>query len=184
MARSAENTKARILQAATNEFAAYGIAGARIERIALEANCNKQAIYLYFGSKDGLFEAVYDKVVLTFIQSVPFDAANLPDYVLRLRKHYNKHPEVRRLTVWYEMERGNSIKLDIVRKTRAENIEAIRKAQSTGIIGAKYTPEELMLLVVSIAKTGLDVELAELDCPGDAFHEQAIIDAVKGLLKA
>ena len=40
------------------DFAAYGSAGARIERIAAAAQANKQAIYLYFGGKDKLFGAV------------------------------------------------------------------------------------------------------------------------------
>ena len=37
------------------EFSAYGIAGARVDRIASAAKANKQAIYAYFGSKDALF---------------------------------------------------------------------------------------------------------------------------------
>jgi hypothetical protein len=43
-ARDPEATKARIFAAATVEFAAYGIAGARIAR---NAQANKQLIYAY-----------------------------------------------------------------------------------------------------------------------------------------
>ena len=39
--RDAEATKARILEAATAEFAAHGIAGARVDRIAASAGANK-----------------------------------------------------------------------------------------------------------------------------------------------
>ena len=56
---NADETRRRLLEAATAEFAANGIAGARVDRIAANAGCNKQAIYAYFESKDGLFEAVY-----------------------------------------------------------------------------------------------------------------------------
>ena len=56
--RDAEATKARLLAAATAEFAAYGVAGARVDRIAGAAQANKQLIYAYFGSKDDLFDAV------------------------------------------------------------------------------------------------------------------------------
>ena len=61
MVRDAEATKARLLEAATAEFAAYGIAGARIDRIAAAASVNKQMIYAYFGSKDALFDVVFSR---------------------------------------------------------------------------------------------------------------------------
>ena len=56
-------TKARILAAATDEFAERGFAGARIDRIAACALSNKQLIYRYFGTKQGLYEAVMDHLV-------------------------------------------------------------------------------------------------------------------------
>ena len=47
----------RILDAATAEFSARGIAGARVDRIADAAACNKALLYSYFGNKDQLFDA-------------------------------------------------------------------------------------------------------------------------------
>lgn len=49
--------KDRILAAAQAEFAAHGFAGARVERIAAEARVNKQLLFHYFASKDGLYRA-------------------------------------------------------------------------------------------------------------------------------
>ena len=46
-----------ILAAAEREFAVAGFAGARVERIAAAANVNKQLLFHYFASKDGLFSA-------------------------------------------------------------------------------------------------------------------------------
>ena len=51
-------SRARILEAAFEEFATHGLAGARVDRIAANAGLNKRMIYHYFGSKDGLFEAL------------------------------------------------------------------------------------------------------------------------------
>lgn len=39
--RNAEATRERILEAAMAEFSAFGIAGARVDRIAKTAGCNK-----------------------------------------------------------------------------------------------------------------------------------------------
>jgi len=47
----------RILAAAVSEFSRHGFAGARVERIAASAGVNKQLLFHYFGSKDGLHRA-------------------------------------------------------------------------------------------------------------------------------
>jgi AcrR family transcriptional regulator len=54
-----------ILGSALAEFAAHGYDGARIERIAASARANKQLIFHYFGSKDGLYEAAVRQVLST-----------------------------------------------------------------------------------------------------------------------
>ena len=58
--RDRERTRARILAAATNEFARLGLGGARVDRIAAAADTNKRMLYYYFGNKDGLFLAVLE----------------------------------------------------------------------------------------------------------------------------
>lgn len=58
--RDSEATRLRILNAAKVEFAKLGLAGARIDSIALRAKSNKRMIYEYFGNKEGLFEAVLE----------------------------------------------------------------------------------------------------------------------------
>jgi AcrR family transcriptional regulator len=59
---SAQKSKERILLAAVAEFADRGYAGARVGRIAESASANKQLIYYYFGSKDGLYGAVLEHI--------------------------------------------------------------------------------------------------------------------------
>lgn len=55
MTAPARSRRADILAAAEGEFAAAGFSGGRIERIAATAGVNKQLLFHYFGSKDGLF---------------------------------------------------------------------------------------------------------------------------------
>jgi AcrR family transcriptional regulator len=56
--RDADASRARILDAATAEFAMYGLAGARVDHIAAAACANKRMLYYYFGNKEALFQAV------------------------------------------------------------------------------------------------------------------------------
>lgn len=55
-----EESRAAILQAAAQEFAEYGIAGARIDAIAREARVNKALLYYYFKDKETLHSAVLE----------------------------------------------------------------------------------------------------------------------------
>ncbi|MFC7648454.1 TetR/AcrR family transcriptional regulator [Streptosporangium lutulentum] len=105
MARDADRTRRRLLEAATVEFAALGIAGARVDRIAEAAGCNKAMIYAYFGNKDRLFDAVFTAQVADFLDQVHLDASDLPGYAGRLFDRYEDHPETLRLATWYRLER-------------------------------------------------------------------------------
>ncbi|HKD58936.1 MAG TPA: TetR/AcrR family transcriptional regulator [Terracidiphilus sp.] len=59
--RSAE-TRARILEAALREFAALGMAGARMDQIAGAAGVNKALLYYHFESKEKLYVAALEMI--------------------------------------------------------------------------------------------------------------------------
>jgi len=58
----ADQTRARILDAATREFSENGLAGARTEQIAEAAGVNKALIYYYFHGKEALYGAALEAV--------------------------------------------------------------------------------------------------------------------------
>lgn len=58
----AVRTQEDILEVATAEFAASGYAGARVDEIAARTRTTKRMIYYYFGSKEGLYLAVLERV--------------------------------------------------------------------------------------------------------------------------
>ena len=58
----AERTREDILDVATAEFAANGYAGARVDEIAARTRTTKRMIYYYFGSKQGLYLTVLERV--------------------------------------------------------------------------------------------------------------------------
>jgi AcrR family transcriptional regulator len=59
--RDADRSQRDILEAALDEFAAHGLAGARMDRIAERAAVNKRLIYYYFENKETLFLAVLEQ---------------------------------------------------------------------------------------------------------------------------
>jgi AcrR family transcriptional regulator len=64
--RDPEGMRIRIIEAAKQEFAAHGLAGARVDRIAANAGANKRMLYYHVGNKEDLYLAVlegaYEKI--------------------------------------------------------------------------------------------------------------------------
>jgi AcrR family transcriptional regulator len=56
--QSKRDTERVLLDAAAEEFAQYGLNGARMQAIVARAGINERMIYHHFGSKVGLYEAV------------------------------------------------------------------------------------------------------------------------------
>jgi AcrR family transcriptional regulator len=181
----AEATKTRILQAATDEFAAYGIAGARVDRIAKSASANKNLIYVYFCSKGQLFDAVFDAHVTQGLNTVAFTPDDLPGYAGRLFDYCLEHPEVVRLATWHRLERGDGH--DRVPTVREAKLEALAAAQREEGIGAAFSPTALLTLVLSLAlawnpsnATGIPVSTIEAESTDD--RRRSIVEAVRRLL--
>lgn len=59
--RDADRSQSTILAAARDEFAEFGLGGARVDRIAERAGLNKRLIYYYFEDKEKLFQAVLEQ---------------------------------------------------------------------------------------------------------------------------
>ena len=179
MARDADRTRKRLLAAATGEFAALGIAGARIDRIAAAAGCNKAMIYAYFGSKDQLFEASFTAHVAGFLEQVPFDVADLPGYAGRLFDYFEDHPAALRLSIWYRLERPRGAPLRAVVSANQSRLDQLAQAQRSGRLPGRYTPAELLALVQSVATAwaSMNPEFGQ-DAPGRDRRRATVVNAV------
>lgn len=60
--RDAAAARAAILEAAVKEFAAKGLAGARMDAVAREAQVAKGLIFFHFGTKEGLWVAALERI--------------------------------------------------------------------------------------------------------------------------
>lgn len=104
----AQRTREAILAAAIEEFSAEGYAGARIDAIATSSRANKQRIYAYFGSKDGLFRAIQADAIAKLIACEEAVLARAEAEPERLTAHlqdgyiafHREHPEFRRILAW------------------------------------------------------------------------------------
>ncbi|TYB50705.1 TetR/AcrR family transcriptional regulator [Nonomuraea sp. PA05] len=93
-------TRAALLEAAREEFAAYGVAGARVDRIAERAGVNKERIYGHFGSKEKLFDTVVNEALDDLTTQIALPGADPVEYVAKLTDYYRSHPDTVRLLMW------------------------------------------------------------------------------------
>ncbi|HEX7053054.1 MAG TPA: TetR/AcrR family transcriptional regulator [Burkholderiales bacterium] len=116
--RRPNGSRELLLAAARAAFAAKGFDGARVEEIAAEAGVNKQIIYYYFESKDGLFRAALEQIYeaireqnLAYVESVkPMrpDAA-IAALVERLFGRLQRQPDVIALVLEENRHKGRHL---------------------------------------------------------------------------
>jgi AcrR family transcriptional regulator len=149
--RDPEDKRRRLLEAGLAEFAAYGISGARIDRIAKAANCSAGLVYTYFGSKDELFNAVVGWLIERTIEEAPITPDDLPGYAGTLFDAYEDHPEVTRFLSWQRLEGGPVPQSDLMVASTKRKIDLIVDAQKRGTVPARFDPAELLGLVIQLA---------------------------------
>lgn len=155
-------TRGRILEAATQEFAAKGLSGARIADIAARANANKRMLYHYFGDKEGLFLAVLEGAYAAIRSRER--ALNLtdlrPDEALRRLvettwDHYVEHPEFLTLLSSENLHRARHLKrsrqIRDLHSPFADMIrDILRKGEAEGLFRSGVDPVELYITIASL----------------------------------
>jgi AcrR family transcriptional regulator len=147
--RSAGATKERILEAALAEFSAHGIAGARVDRIAEAAKCNKNLIYIYFEDKETLFETVLGKHLLRVHEEHPFTPDDLPGYAAKVFDFAMTNPDLMRLLAWSTLENTTGSEERVA--ALDAKVVALTEAQEAGQIGKAFPPDFLLVAVLSLA---------------------------------
>jgi AcrR family transcriptional regulator len=149
--RDSTQSKARILDAAAAEFAAYGLAGARVDRIAARAGANKQLIYRYFGSKEALFDSALAANIDRLLDEIPFNALDLPGYAVTMFDFAHAHLELVRLVRWHTLERPGVLwALPNAAESTRLKVAALRQAQEAGVVDGALPAEHMLELLLSL----------------------------------
>lgn len=174
MPKDGAATRRRLLDAATAEFSRYGIAGARVDRIAEAAEANKAQIYAWFSSKDGLFDAVFAEHLDLIVDLVPFDATDLPGYAVRLYDAYLEKPSVILLATWARLERMPTGDL---LTSAADHVawkhDTIRAAQADGLIDPALSPQDVYSMVIALSMTWSPAATVIAAAPDDPEADHA-----------
>ena len=155
----AELTKRELLEVATEEFAAMGLNGARVDEIAERTRTSKRMIYYYFGSKEGLYLAVLEKAygdIREYEKTLSLQDLD-PESAIRKLVHFtfdyhDAHPEFVRLVSIENIHRAAYLKNSESIPTRnlsvIEAIDGILKAGvATGLFRSGVDPIDLHMMI-------------------------------------
>jgi AcrR family transcriptional regulator len=186
--RNAEATRERILKAALAEFSAHGIAGARVDRIAQTARCNKNLIYIYFEDKETLFKTVLGKHLMRVHEEQPFTPEDLPGFAAKLFDWAMANADLMRLLAWSTLEQKPKDHAERAASLDAK-VQALADAQDAGQVGTAFPPHFLLTAVLSLATawsaaSAFGLSLGPTAAEGQAALRKNISDAVRLLASA
>ncbi|HEY5821007.1 MAG TPA: TetR family transcriptional regulator [Propionibacteriaceae bacterium] len=182
MTNGSVDVRTRVLVAARAEFAERGLAGARIDRIALQANASKERLYNHFGDKVRLFQAVLDHDAAEFHEAVDLDPDDVPSFVGAVFDHSMAHPENLRVLTWARLERIPYQALEGFAGPDVK-VEALREAQRLGKVDPGWQPEDLLELLFSIAHAWIQTPIpADLLSTSVADQRRAAIEAARRIV--
>jgi AcrR family transcriptional regulator len=161
MRSTADEARARVLAAARSEFAEHGFAGARVDRISSDASTSKERLYAYFGSKQGLWDALVTQEVaeLDAIGSVrSLDGGGI---VGRLFDRFVGDPIQLKLFFWLIVEGVNAPGLSgRSAELQANKVELVTQAQQDGTVDDALPPDVIVRLLITVAANCADQYLA------------------------
>ncbi|MGH8668188.1 MAG: TetR/AcrR family transcriptional regulator [Burkholderiales bacterium] len=161
--RDPGRTRARILEAASQEFARYGLGGARVDRIAVRAGANKRMLYYYFGDKDGLFLASLEQSyarIRSAERTLDLEHRDPREALKRLVKftwkYFLEHPEFLTLLNSENLHKGRHVRksrrVPEMHSTLVETLRTVlRRGEAQGLFRKGVDPVQLY---ISIAGEG------------------------------
>jgi AcrR family transcriptional regulator len=161
--RRPDATRRRILDAATSEFAAKGLAGSRVNEIARRARINKRMLYHYFGDKEALWLAVLEEAYLNIRSSEQkLDVSRFaPRLAMRRLIEFNlsyvqSHPEFISLLLTENVHRARYLRRS--RKVRALHTslldvigDLLARGRNAGIFRKGVDAAELYITIAALS---------------------------------
>jgi AcrR family transcriptional regulator len=149
--RTTTELRDEILAAARAEFAQYGLAGARIDRIARAANASKERLYAHFGDKETLFRDVVVADGAEFLSAVDLRPDAVAEFAGDVFDLAQNRPEHLRMITWAQLEGFWLAKPEVDGEFPPDlAIAALERARADGHVDSTWEPQQLLVLLFAI----------------------------------
>ncbi|HEX8640444.1 MAG TPA: TetR/AcrR family transcriptional regulator [Allosphingosinicella sp.] len=141
----------RIVDAAAAEFAAFGYEGARVERVARAAGCNRALVYFYFKDKGGLFQAALDEGASRRVGQMAAQPGSLAEALVYWLDRNLADP-VRIRLVMQEALAPPSVGAAAAgrREYLQQQLGAVRQFQQAGLLRSDVAPHHLLGAILAL----------------------------------
>ncbi|MFO7791076.1 MAG: TetR/AcrR family transcriptional regulator [Bacteroidales bacterium] len=157
-----QSTEAVILKAASEVFMQKGYDGARMQEIADKAGLNKALIHYYYRSKDKLFNAVFEQVLVEMTEGLSYIFEQNLAVFESIRRFFQTHQEILLknkllpLFMLNEIQRNPDLLMDLYPVERIQSVRKkfysnVRNEQQMGIIRKDVNPTDLFLNILSLS---------------------------------
>jgi AcrR family transcriptional regulator len=155
VAWNTEETRRRLKEAATEEFAAHGLHGTTMDRIARRAGINKERLYNYFGDKERLFATVVSDELARIAAAVPLSSVrdlDVGEFAGQVFDYHAAHPQLARLLHWEGLAYGDTVPDEDERAVYyQQKVDAFAAAQRDGLLVDDPDAAHLVFLVIALA---------------------------------
>jgi AcrR family transcriptional regulator len=186
-----------ILLEAVNQFSTRGLDTVSVEDIANEVGCNKSLVYYYFGSKDGLRDAVM-RTLIDNIQEIWTEFGSLTSaeprsqtfadwarYITEWPWNHSSNPWLRLIAREGLSDTGRAVLEEERARALGEGTRVVVRAQGSGEVDSALDPDLVALLILFLTTGPVTfpqmVRMLTGDSPDSVrFHERygAFIDAL------
>jgi AcrR family transcriptional regulator len=188
--RNAQATQRRLLDAAEQEFADRGFAGARLREIAVTAGVQPALIHHYFADKHGLYRAVLDRALLAqntgswaVLASEPDLPALVRGFVDLLVPFYAEHRNLLAI-LRHEAVSGSSVLAEVTRERALPILRMVEaflvERQQKGDVRADVPVDEMILACISmVIYPFVDGGMVEVLLPSAGGRDDATLERRK-----
>lgn len=190
-----DDARGVILESGLTVFAEHGFHGATMRDIAGKAGVSQGLLHHHFGSKNGLWEKVGERITADFMaymtEAVPADSR--PEEGMRamlraLLSYWKEHPQAFRFNHWRLLEGPKTERVSRSRHIAQPGVALVQKAQEAGFIRDDMPPGLALVMTGSIIQfwlhSALEVRDALAVTGDETLGDEAFLDHVLSLVRA
>ncbi|HMN78483.1 MAG TPA: TetR/AcrR family transcriptional regulator [Burkholderiaceae bacterium] len=185
---------ARILEAATDAFAASGFHGTPMREIARRAGVSQALLHHHYGTKEALWHAVGERVSAEFLAYVadvlaspPAASDTVPTAIRTYMRYWKEHPSAFRLNLWRLLEGPTAERSARSLALNKRAVPMIRNAQAAGLVRDDMPAGLALIIAGSLVQFWLHSQIEIRDAlavTGDPVpDDEAFADIVHRLIR-
>jgi AcrR family transcriptional regulator len=153
MTSASIRTREGILEAARHEFAAHGLAGGRVDRIAKTAGANVQRIYAYYTDKQGLFDAVVLDAAARLAAAIGSEQRDIVALATTIFDFVVEDPANTRMMTWARLERGDEFfQMMDTRLSGISPLSELVRLQDAGTVTTSWDAATILEAIIALCE--------------------------------